>query len=45
MKDINVLNEKFLTAQELWEKNEFASAFEMLDGMYKEYSAMDWIEC
>lgn len=44
MKDINVLNEKFLTAQELWEKNEFASAFEMLDGMYKEYSAMDWIE-
>lgn len=44
MKDINVLNEKFLTAQELWKKNEFASAFEMLDGMYKEYSAMDWIE-
>lgn len=44
MKDINVLNEKFLIAQELWEKNEFASAFEMLDGMYKEYSAMDWIE-
>ena len=44
MKDINVLNKKFLTAQELWEKNEFASAFEMLDGMYKEYSAMDWIE-
>lgn len=44
MKDINVLNERFLTAQELWEKNEFASAFEMLDGMYKEYSAMDWIE-
>ncbi len=44
MKDINVLNEKFLTAQELWEKNEFASAFEMLDEMYKEYSAMDWIE-
>lgn len=44
MKEINVLNEKFLTAQELWEKNEFASAFEMLDGMYKEYSAMDWIE-
>lgn len=44
MKDINVLNEKFLTAQELWEKNEFASAFEMLDGMYKEYSVMDWIE-
>lgn len=44
MKDINVLNEKFLTAQELCEKNEFASAFEMLDGMYKEYSAMDWIE-
>lgn len=44
MKDINVLNEKFLTAQELWEKNEFASAFEMLDGIYKEYSAMDWIE-
>lgn len=44
MKDINVLNEKFLTAQELWKKNEFASAFEMLDGVYKEYSAMDWIE-
>lgn len=44
MKDINVLNEKFLTAQELWKKNEFASASEMLDGMYKEYSAMDWIE-
>lgn len=44
MKDINVLNEKFLTAQELWKKNEFASAFEMLDEMYKEYSAMDWIE-
>lgn len=44
MKDINVLNEKFLTAQELWKKNEFASAFEMLDGMYKKYSAMDWIE-
>lgn len=44
MEDINVLNEKFLTAQELWEKNEFASAFEMLDEMYKEYSAMDWIE-
>ena len=44
MKDINVLNKKFLTAQELWEKNEFASAFEMLDEMYKEYSAMDWIE-
>lgn len=44
MKDINVLNEKFLTAQKLWKKNEFASAFEMLDGMYKEYSAMDWIE-
>lgn len=44
MKDINVLNEKFLTAQELWKKNEFASAFEMLHGMYKEYSAMDWIE-
>lgn len=44
MKDINVLNEKFLPAQELWKKNEFASAFEMLDGMYKEYSAMDWIE-
>lgn len=44
MKDINVLNEKFLTAQELWKKKEFASAFEMLDGMYKEYSAMDWIE-
>lgn len=44
MKDINVLNETFLTAQELWKKNEFASAFEMLDGMYKEYSAMDWIE-
>lgn len=44
MKDIIVLNEKFLTAQELWKKNEFASAFEMLDGMYKEYSAMDWIE-
>lgn len=44
MKEINVLNEKFLTAQELWEKNEYASAFEMLDGMYKEYSAMDWIE-
>lgn len=44
MKDINVLSEKFLTAQELWKKNEFASAFEMLDGMYKEYSAMDWIE-
>ena len=44
MKDINVLNEKLLTAQELWKKNEFASAFEMLDGMYKEYSAMDWIE-
>lgn len=44
MKDINVLNEKFLTAQELWKKNEFASAFEMLDGLYKEYSAMDWIE-
>ena len=44
MKDINVLNEKFLTAQELWEKNEFASTFEMLDEMYKEYSAMDWIE-
>ena len=40
MEDINV----FLTAQELWEKNEFASAFEMLDEMYKEYSAMDWIE-
>lgn len=33
-----------MTAQELWKKNEFASAFEMLDGMYKEYSAMDWIE-
>lgn len=44
MEDIIVLNEKFLTAQELWEKNEFASAFEMLDEMYKEYSAMDWIE-
>lgn len=44
MKDINVLNKKFLTAQELWEKNEFASAFEMLDEMYKEYSAMDRIE-
>ena len=44
MEDINVLNEKFLTAQELWEKNEFASAFEMLDEMYKEYSALDWIE-
>lgn len=44
MEDINVLNKKFLTAQELWEKNEFASAFEMLDEMYKEYSAMDWIE-
>lgn len=44
MKDINVLNKKFLTAQELWEKNEFASAFEMLDEMYKDYSAMDWIE-
>ena len=44
MEDINVLNEKFLKAQELWEKNEFASAFEMLDEMYKEYSAMDWIE-
>ena len=44
MEDINVLNKKFLTAQELWEKNEFASAFEILDEMYKEYSAMDWIE-
>ena len=44
MEDIDVLNEKFLTAQELWEKNEFASAFEMLDEMYKEYSAMDWIK-
>ena len=44
MEDINVLNKKFLTAQELWEKNEFASAFEMLDEMYKEYSALDWIE-
>lgn len=44
MEDINVLNKKFLTAQELWEKNEFASAFEMLDEMYKEYSAMDLIE-
>ena len=44
MEDINVLNKKFLTAQELWEKNEFSSAFEMLDEMYKEYSAMDWIE-
>ena len=40
----SVFSKKFLTAQELWEKNEFASAFEMLDGMYKEYSAMDWIE-
>lgn len=44
MEDINVLNKKFLTAQELWEKNELASAFEMLDEMYKEYSALDWIE-
>ena len=44
MEDIDVLNEKFLTAQELWKKNEFASAFEMLDEMYKEYSAMDWIK-
>lgn len=44
MEDINVLNEKFLIAQGLWEKNEFASAFEMLDEMYKEYSGMDWIE-
>lgn len=44
MEDIDVLNKKFLTAQELWEKNEFASAFEMLDEMYKEYSAMDWIK-
>lgn len=30
--------------QGLLSKKDFASAFEMLDEMYKEYSAMDWIE-
>lgn len=44
MEDVNVLNERFLAVQGLWVKGQIASAFEMLDGMYKEYSAMDWIE-
>lgn len=35
---------KLLHIQGLLSKKDFASAFEMLDEMYKEYSAMDWIE-
>ena len=47
MEDINVINEKFLKVLKLLrskKKDKNSLAIEMLDGMYKEYSAIDWIE-
>ncbi len=47
MEDIKILEEKFLKVQKLFDskkKNKITLATEMLDGMYREYSAINWIE-
>lgn len=47
MEDVNVLKERFLKVQKLFnskKKNKIKLALEILDGMYKEYSAINWIE-
>lgn len=43
MEDIEKLNEQFLHIQELLSKKDFAAAIELLDSMFKEYSAIDWV--
>lgn len=42
MENIETLNKRFLYVQELLDKEEFATAIELLDSMFKEYSALDW---
>lgn len=44
MEDIEKLNEQFLHIQGLLSKKDFAAAIELLDSMFKEYSAIDWVE-
>ena len=45
MEDVNVLKERFLKVQKLFNsKKKIKLALEILDGMYKEYSAINWIE-
>lgn len=44
MENIETLNKRFLYVQELLDKEEFATAIELLDSMFKEYSALDWGE-
>ena len=44
MEDIEKLNEQFLHIQGLLSKKDFAAAIELLDSMFKEYSAINWIE-
>lgn len=41
MEDIEKLNEQFLHIQGLLSKKDFAAAIELLDSMFKEYSAID----
>ena len=43
MEDIEKLNEQFLHIQGLLSKKDFAAAIELLDSMFKEYSAIDWV--
>lgn len=43
MEDIEKLNEQFLHIQGLLSNKDFAAAIELLDSMFKEYSAIDWV--
>ena len=43
MENIEKLNEQFLHIQGLLSKKDFAAAIELLDSMFKEYSAIDWV--
>lgn len=43
MEDIEKLNEQFLHIQGLLSKKDFDAAIELLDSMFKEYSAIDWV--
>lgn len=43
MEDIEKLNERFLHIQGLLSKKDFAATIELLDRMFKEYSAIDWV--
>lgn len=43
MENIEKLNEQFLYIQGLLSKKDFAAAIELLDSMFKKYSAIDWV--